>query len=157
MEFRLRMQGEHIAQIKDASLEMVSGFKGFAQEMRDTVSDMKEKQIRDDMETKQQRKEIELLFSEKRVFENDTLPKLKDAILQMGEIVNAHTRECSDKQISPIIQRLKLIEDGHLSETGKTTGVKEWRAEIYAALIILLALVNAFWDKINFISPKGGN
>ena len=157
MEFRLRMQGEHIAQIKDASLEMVSGFKDFAREMRETVSDIKDKQIRDDMETKQQRKEIEILFNDKRLFQNDTLPKLKDEILQMGNIVTVHAKECNDKQIAPIKKRLKVIEDEHLSENGSKTGVKEWRAEIYATVIVIIALINAFWHKITFIFPKGGN
>lgn len=122
MEMRLRIQSEHIAQIKDASQSMVEGFREFSAEMRQQVTDIKERQITDHAETKQLRKEVEILFQDKRDLHTKILPQITETINKSSNAMTVRLEECAEKQIVPLKQRVKALEDNHLVEGGKREG-----------------------------------
>jgi hypothetical protein len=157
MELRLRMQGEHIAQIKDAAFEMVSGFKEFATEMRSTVSEIKEKQIRDDMETQQQRKELDMLFADKRDVRDKVLPQV---YLEIGAVATGSReslKSFTDREFTPLLQRVSVIESNHTLEEGKQEGffdsVKTWKT-ISVAISAFAAIAGSIW--VFFSNVIGG-
>ena len=124
-EFRLRMQGEHIAQIKDASQQIVEGFKEFAAEMRGTVTGLKENQIKDHAATNQLRKEVEILFQDKRELRETTIPSIREDINKAKNAATVRMADCVEKDIVPLKSRVKVLEDDHLKADGKKEGIIE--------------------------------
>lgn len=122
IDFRLRLQGEHVAQIKDASHKMVASFEAFAAKLHDTVTTIKEQQIKDGIETGQLRKEVELLFSDRREMKDVVIPAVRQEITQAKAAFDVRIAECAEKKILPLVGRVKTLEDNHLVEGGKTEG-----------------------------------
>ena len=122
IDFRLRLQGEHVAQIKDASNKMIESFDTFANRLHETVASIKEQQIKDGMKTGQLRKEIELLFAERREMKDVVIPTVKEEITKVRSAFDVRIAECAEKKIVPLVSRVKTLEDNHLVEGGKTEG-----------------------------------